>query len=289
MNAPISPRWTAAGALLALVLAAAPAYPASPASPQAEPAEAASPLRLEINVPAYRLDAFVNDELVASYPVTVGKRWEPTDPGNYQIRSLIWNPWWHPPASRRPKDKVTPPGPRNPMGRVKLNLRGLYYIHGTALDEQIGRPLSRGCVRLRNEDAVALARLVHRYAGPDLAAGELEALVRDTRRTRGMKLALPVDVRIVYRLVEVRDERLEVHDDVYRLESRPIADLAIAAIAASGVPAERLDRAALAAALKEPPEAGLPLASVLVPEDGAVPALDRASSEGPAAPAGEVR
>ena len=278
MNASIALRRAMPGAVLALLLAAAPAYPSSPATPGFQPAgvetaEQVSPLRIEINVPAYRLDAFVDGERVATYPVTIGKRWEPTDPGHHQIRTVIWNPWWHPPANRRPKDKVTPPGPRNPMGRVKLNLRGMYYIHGTALDDQIGRAMSRGCVRMRNEDAVALAQLVHRYAGPDLGPGALEALVRDPRRTRHLKLAMPVDVQIVYRLAEVRDDRLEIHEDVYRIEARPLADLAAAALAESGVPSERLDREALAAALEDKPAEGLPVHALLLPEGG-VPAGD---------------
>ena len=298
MNPEITTRRAAAGGALlwALLLAAAaaPAYAdtAGTASRTAEApgaqtaAEVFSPLRIEVNVPAFRLDAFVGGERVASYPITAGKRWEPTDPGVYEIRSVIWNPWWHPPANRRPKDKVTPPGPRNPMGRVKLNLRGLYYIHGTALDREIGRPVSRGCVRLRNEDAVALARLVHQHAGPDLAPGVLDTLVRDTRRTRHVTLAQPVEVRIVYRLAEVRDDRLEVYEDVYRLASRPLAELAAAALAESGVPAERVDRAALAAALDEPPAGGLPVASLLLPE-GVVPALPLGEVTAAAAPAGK--
>ena len=293
MNASIALRRAMPGAVLALLLAAAPAYSSPPAPPGAETAEQVSPLRLEINVPAYRLDAFVDGERVATYPVTIGKRWEPTDPGHHQIRTVIWNPWWHPPANRRPKDKVTPPGPRNPMGRVKLNLRGLYYIHGTALDDQIGRAMSRGCVRMRNEDAVALAQLVHRYAGPELAPGALDALVRDPRRTRHLKLAMPVDVQIVYRVAEVRDDRLEIHKDVYGLEARPLADLAAAALAASGVPVERVDREALAAALDGKPAAGLTVAALLLPEGGVPapgdPALEPVTSAArapSAAPAG---
>jgi lipoprotein-anchoring transpeptidase ErfK/SrfK len=239
-------------------------------SPAAAAAEPVSPLRLEINVPAYRLDAYVGEERVASYLVTPGKPAEPTDPGRYEIRSVIWNPWWHPPAHRRPKDRVTPPGPRNPMGRVKLNLRGLYFIHGTALDKEIGRPVSRGCVRLRNEDAVSLARLVHRYAGHPLPPGELDALARNARRTRALQLAVPVPVQIVYRLAEVHRGRLTVHPDIYRLATRPLADLAADALAASGVPAERVDRAALAGALAaSSPIRGLPIESVLLPDGGA--------------------
>ena len=49
-----------------------------------------------------------------------------------------------------------------------------------------------------------------------------------SRRTRHLKLAMPVDVQIVYRVAEVRDDRLEIHKDVYGLEARPLADLAAA-------------------------------------------------------------
>src|SRR5687768_15268101 len=79
MNASIALRRAMPGAVLALLLAAAPAYSSPLAAPGAETAEQVSPLRLEINVPAYCLEAFVEGERVATYPVTIGKRWEPTD------------------------------------------------------------------------------------------------------------------------------------------------------------------------------------------------------------------
>jgi lipoprotein-anchoring transpeptidase ErfK/SrfK len=210
---------------------------------------AAEPLRLVVNIPAYRVEAFLGDQPVASWPVTVGKRNEPTFPGHYEIDSVIWNPWWHPPANRRPKEKVTPPGPRNPMGKAKLQLRGLYYIHGTAKEDEIGRPLSRGCVRMRNEDVVTLARLVHQHAGPPMAAEELEKLLASPRWTRRVALARPVPVDIVYHVVEVRDGELQVFPDIYRREATPLAELALTALQRAGYDAADFDRAAVEQAL----------------------------------------
>ena len=206
-------------------------------------------LRLVVNIPAYRLDAFLADELVGSWPVTVGKSYEPTFEGRFTIDSVIWNPWWHPPANRQPKDKVTPPGPRNPMGRVKLPLYGLYYIHGTAKDSEIGRPTSRGCVRMRNEDVLTLARLIHQHASPNLPTAEIDRLARNSGATRHLKLALPVPVEVRYQVVEVRDGSLEVHPDVYRQETRPLAELAALELARSGYAPEQLDATLLADAV----------------------------------------
>jgi hypothetical protein len=232
--------WLAAGAL---ALAASPtsAVPLpqllSTPAPLAEPL---SPLRLEINLPAYRLDAHLHGRQVASYPITAGARWEPTITGRFTIRQVEWNPWWHPPAHRRPKDKVTPPGPRNPMGRVKLPFHGIYFVHGTAREHEIGRAASRGCVRLRNDDAVALARLIHLHASPGLPPAEVDGLVANPRRTRTLKLDLPVEVVVTYRLVEVHEGRLAVYPDVYRQETRPLTELARAALDAAELSATRL-------------------------------------------------
>jgi len=54
-----------------------------------------------------------------------------------------------------------PPGPRNPVGRVwmQLSLPG-YGMHGTPNPELIGKTGSHGCFRLTNWDAVRLSRMV---------------------------------------------------------------------------------------------------------------------------------
>ncbi len=54
-----------------------------------------------------------------------------------------------------------PGGPENPLGARALYLyrngRDTYYrIHGTTAPETIGSSVSNGCIRLRNEDVIAL-------------------------------------------------------------------------------------------------------------------------------------
>jgi hypothetical protein len=245
----------------------APAVPVDPpaAAATSAPETPAEPLRLVINIPAYRLDAYLGDRLVATYPATIGKSREPTFTGSFTIDSVIWNPWWHPPANRRPKEKVTPPGPRNPMGRVKLPLVGLYYIHGTAKVEEIGRPLSRGCVRLSNDDVLALTRLIHEHAGSTLSSAETDKLVTSPRWTRRVPLTRPVPVKIVYHVAEVRNGELQVHPDVYGQENRPLAEVAIQALEHAGVTATEIDSEALAQAVGALGTNGGPAGTTSVP------------------------
>lgn len=204
----------AAAALLVLV--SMPSLAGADAAAAAEPV-AAGELEIVVNIPAYRLDAVLDGKVVASFPVTVGAPHQPTPDGRFVIDRLVWNPWWHPPAHRRPKDRVTPPGPRNPMGRVKLHFAaGLYFIHGTAKTGELERATSRGCIRLANEDAIALAALVHEHAGPELPQKQLDRLVGNPRATGHFTLDRPVRLRIVYELVETRQAELDLHTDVYR-------------------------------------------------------------------------
>lgn len=212
-----STTWTGVWVAAALLLLAGIA-PRGTAEEAAAPAElvAASPLEVRVNIPAFRLDAVLDGQVVASFPVTVGASHQPTPDGRFVIDRLVWNPWWHPPAHRRPEDRVTPPGPGNPMGRVKLHFAAdLYFIHGTVKTGELGRATSRGCIRLRNEDAIALAALVHQHAGPELSEGEVERLVDNPRATRHLTLDRPVRLRIEYELLELEPAGLELHPDVY--------------------------------------------------------------------------
>ena len=106
-------------ALPALVLLSTLGCASAAAQAPAQP-RFSEPLHLVVNIPAFRLDVYENGTLQTSYPVTVGKLRDRTPTGHYKLQKVVWNPWWHPPYNRRPKDKVTPPGPNNPMGKVKL-------------------------------------------------------------------------------------------------------------------------------------------------------------------------
>lgn len=217
-------------------------------------------LELRVNVPAFRLDAIVDGEVLASFPVTVGSPPEPTPDGRFEVDRVVWNPWWHPPTNRRPGERVTPPGPTNPMGRVKLHFAAdLYFLHGTSKLDEVGHATSRGCIRLSNEDAIALSVLVQELAGPALRSDERTLLMRNTRETRTYRLERAVPLTIAYDLVEVVDGQIALHEDVYdRAVGRSTVELVRAALDHGSVRPGNLDLPALAAALQTV-EAGRPL------------------------------
>jgi len=258
MSEPYTPRRPCArGSLLVPALLAAFAVGASadetgtsPAASLDPPAPEPPSLRLVVNIPAFRLDVYESGSLTHTFPVTVGKPSDPTPDGHYQLERVVWNPWWHPPYNRRPRDKVTPPGPNNPMGKVKLYFANLYYLHGTPKLREIGTPSSRGCVRLRNDDAVRLALIVHRHAVAPLAPGKLEELAsKRSWRTQGYAVDEPVPVDLVYDVAEVRDGELRVYPDFYRMAALPLGELAARALERVGYPRERIRFDALATAV----------------------------------------
>jgi hypothetical protein len=203
-------------------------------------------LSLELNVPAMRLDVFLNLNLIHSYPVAVGLRRYQTPLGDFLLTQVTWNPWWYPPASDwARKEKITPPGPGNPMGKVKLHIGGKLYLHGTPFITSIGRAASHGCVRMRDEDAVALAMLVQSATGVALADHDVSALQADWRDTRTVSLPVGIPVRLVYHLSEIRNGNLILHPDIYRLRNRSTEAEALSALARASHDTSRIDRAAL--------------------------------------------
>jgi len=201
---------------LAIAIAGAAAAPADAAgfASDSEP-----PLRLVLNLPAYRIDVYEFGERTRSYGVAIGMAGYRTPRGTFRLSIAEWNPWWHPPDSPWARGEAPmPPGPRNPMGRVKLYFRDLYYIHGTPEVSSIGTAASHGCVRMSNADVVELARLVHQYASPELSTSELDEIIA-AGRTHRVQLRQPVQLEIRYDLVESRDGMLHVHRDIYGLGS----------------------------------------------------------------------
>ena len=134
------------------------------------------PLHLVLHTSSNRLDVFRGDDLEKSYTVSVGRPGYETPTGSYAISEVVWNPTWVPPnsgwaAGKSPKG---PGEPGNPMGRVKMFFSNMYYIHGTQDVGQLGEPVSHGCVRMSNSDAVELAQMVGGGDGGD--SGEERAV-----------------------------------------------------------------------------------------------------------------
>jgi len=206
------------------------------------PAPPVSRLRVAINIPAFRLDAFVDDSLVHSTPIAVGMPAFKSPRGDFAITSVEWNPWWIPPDSKwAKKEKVTPPGPANPMGRVKINFHELYFLHGTPLDASIGSAASHGCIRMHNADAIALARLVMEYGALRLSADDRARLAADSS-TKRIELDAVVPISLRYDRVEMRGDTVVVYRDVYGIATRSIAAQLDSAFAARGIDTASVDR-----------------------------------------------
>src|SRR5690242_8510101 len=104
-------------------------------------------LRLVLNLPAYTLDVVEHGQRTRSIPVAVGQRKYPSPVGHFRLDYATWNPWWHPPDRAWARhEKVTPPGWSNPVGRVKLHVTDLVFMHGTPLEDSRGSAASHACI-----------------------------------------------------------------------------------------------------------------------------------------------
>lgn len=201
----------------------------------------AAGMRIVINIAARRLHVYENGERTRTYTVAVGQRGHRTPTGRYAISRVVWNPWWHPPNRGWARRKrVTPPGPNNPMGRVKMYFRNLYYIHGTPHRGSLGRAVSHGCVRMSNGDAIELARLVHRYGG-GASTSTIERLVASPRMTRTIWLKRRIPVQIVSRMAAVEGGRLELYAWEAWYPEEVVRREALEALRAAGFDVRELD------------------------------------------------
>lgn len=96
-----------------------------------------------------------------SYPIAIPReqsRWQ----GVMTVTQKRVNPSWTPTPTMRAENPRLPmwvPGghPMNPLGVRGLYLgSSAYRIHGTDAPWTIGQPVSKGCIRMYNQDVVAL-------------------------------------------------------------------------------------------------------------------------------------
>jgi lipoprotein-anchoring transpeptidase ErfK/SrfK len=108
-----------------------------------------------------------NGKLLAYYRATIGSEHDPLPIGDWKILGVARKPVFHYDAelfwnAHNPSEKAEiPPGPRNPVGVVWIDLSKDHYgIHGTPDPSKIGHARSHGCIRLTNWDAWELADMV---------------------------------------------------------------------------------------------------------------------------------
>ena len=123
-----------------------------------------SPGTVIVDTPARRLFLVLPGGKARRYAVGVGKpgfEWA----GNHKVsRKSEW-PDWRPPAEMIARERrkgrelpsFMPGGPSNPLGARALYLgSSIYRIHGTNQAWSIGKAVSSGCIRMRNEDVMDL-------------------------------------------------------------------------------------------------------------------------------------
>lgn len=106
----------------------------------------------------------LGEEVVAAWPVCIGRPGNDTIPGQYTVGELTKDPMWFPEGQQ----PVPFGDPRNPLGTRWIGWepdaggkRGLGF-HGTNEPDTIGSAASDGCVRMRNEDVEELYRILPR-------------------------------------------------------------------------------------------------------------------------------
>lgn len=99
------------------------------------------------------------NQMVGSFPATVGKETSPSPSGTLKVTRIAKNPWYTKPGEK----SSLPAGPNTPVGNVWIALsKPSYGIHGTPEPSKISNDGqgSAGCVRLTNWDANRLATAV---------------------------------------------------------------------------------------------------------------------------------
>jgi lipoprotein-anchoring transpeptidase ErfK/SrfK len=120
----------------------------------------------KLAIPTYKLSLWVDksdntlvlkgdEEVLKTYAVATGTD-NSTPVGTFKITDKLENPtWFKAGAVKAPGD------PENQLGSrwLGFDLKG-YGIHGTIDPASIGKQVTAGCVRMRNEDVEELYRLV---------------------------------------------------------------------------------------------------------------------------------
>lgn len=186
-----------------------------------------------VNVPAFTAAVVDNGRVVARHRTVVGARRTPTPQLVSNAVAVTFNPWWHVPQSiirelgsmrgyevRRNGDQLSvrqPPGPRNALGRLKIEMPNDHaiYLHDTPAQALFGRSVrafSHGCVRTQNiRDFAAL--LLAPTGQWDRES--IDAAIA-TGENQQAQLAQPVPVYIAYfTAAATSDGDIVAYEDIY--------------------------------------------------------------------------
>ena len=119
-------------------------------------AREAEAMRIVLRLGDRKVFLYAGQTVVNSYPVAVGAADTPTPQGEFEVSKLVIEPVWQSPWT----GEMHPPGPNSALGLRWIGFfadeSGAFGFHGTPTLDSIGKAVSNGCVRMRNEDIVAL-------------------------------------------------------------------------------------------------------------------------------------
>ncbi len=186
-----------------------------------------------VNVPAFTAAVVDNGRVVARHRTVVGSRRTPTPQLMSNAVAVTFNPWWHVPQSiirelgsmrgyevRRNGGQLVvrqPPGPRNALGRLKIEMPNEHaiFLHDTPAQALFSRPVrafSHGCVRTQNIRDFA-AVLLAPTGQWDRAAIDAAIATGENQQTQ---LAAPVPVYIAYfTAAATTDGNIVTYEDIY--------------------------------------------------------------------------
>jgi lipoprotein-anchoring transpeptidase ErfK/SrfK len=99
-----------------------------------------------------RTYVYAADEVIASYPIAVGKKGWETPTGSFQVIHMRHYPIWRHPIT----GKVFEAGTDSPLGDRWIGFwsdgRNEIGFHGTPEVDLVGTAVSHGCLRMRNSD-----------------------------------------------------------------------------------------------------------------------------------------
>ncbi len=112
-------------------------------------------LSLLVDKSDYTLTVLLNGRFIMQYPIGIGKS-DKTPVGEFVVDNKLINPTWY-----SPEGVYKYGHPKNVLGTRWIGFEdkdGLYGygIHGTADPDSIGKDMSNGCIRLKNENVEEL-------------------------------------------------------------------------------------------------------------------------------------
>lgn len=118
-------------------------------------------ITLVIRLSDRKVYVYEDEDLKASFPIAIGRSGWETPTGDHEVLQMIVDPAWENPFT----GDVIPGGDiENPLGRRWIGFwtDGTNYIgfHGTPNEESVGTAASHGCIRMYNQDVMALFEMV---------------------------------------------------------------------------------------------------------------------------------